>query len=220
MNFNYTDISIVVDRSGSMESIMGDMEGAIKHFLDEQKKVDGKCTVSLYEFDYAYNPVYENVPVKETKDYVLNPRGATALNDAIGRTINSLGAKYSNMPEDERPGKIFFIVVTDGHENASKEFTAAKIKEMVKHQSDVYNWSFVYLGANQDAVLNGSQLGFNVDNSMTYAASQSGVACMADVLSRKVNTVRGMMTPGEYVMSKNALFTAEDKALQNAANKV
>lgn len=220
MNFNYTDISIVVDRSGSMESIRGDMEGAIKHFLDEQKKVDGKCTVSLYEFDNAYNSVYENVPVKETKDYTLNPRGMTALNDAIGRTINSLGEKYRKMPEDERPGKIFFIVVTDGHENASKEFGGDKIKEMVKHQSDVYNWSFVYLGANQDAVLTGANLGFTIDNSMTYAASQSGVNCMAGLLSRRVNTVRNMMTPGEFVMNKDSLFRAEDKALQDAANKV
>ena len=166
MNFNYTDISIVVDRSGSMESIRGDMEGAIKHFLDEQKKVDGKCTVSLYEFDNVYNSVYENIPVKETKDYTLNPRGMTALNDAIGRTINSLGEKYRKMPENERPGKIFFIVVTDGHENASREFNGDKIKEMVKHQSDVYNWSFVYLGANQDAVLTGANLGFTVDSNI------------------------------------------------------
>jgi hypothetical protein len=127
-----------------------------------------KIYLSIYHFDDKFEKHVENLNIQEYNEdkYVLIPRGWTALYDAIGITINSIGEKLSLLAEEERPEKNFVIVLTDGEENQSKEFSVPKIKEMIKHQEDKYNWSFIFLGANIDSYKEGSKLGYSYGNTI------------------------------------------------------
>src|SRR5690606_12079144 len=111
--------------------------------------------------DNKIDVVYENKPLKEVDVLSIEPRGMTALLDAVGITIVKLGESLSAIPEQDRPARVIFVVVTDGLENSSREYTKDKVKEMVKHQDEVYNWTFIFLGANQDAVFSGGEWGIS-----------------------------------------------------------
>jgi len=178
MKEDLTDINIVLDRSGSMSSVRDDTIGGFNTFLQSQKEAPGEAQLTLVQFDHEYEIVYNGVDVQSvseltTKTFV--PRGSTALLDAIGRTINSTGARLAEMPEEERPGKVIFVILTDGEENSSAEFTKDQINEMIKLQTEIYNWDFVFLGANQDAIKTGASIGIVAGNAMTYAATADGV---------------------------------------------
>lgn len=175
MNTNLTELIIILDRSGSMSSIKKDMEGGLNTFITDQAKGPGECRVSLYQFDNVYEAVFENVPINEVKPIQIAPRGNTALYDALGRTINAVGARLAATPEKTRAGAVLVIAVTDGQENASTEFTVKQVKELVTHQETKYSWGFTYLGANQDGVLNGTAMGFNARSSISYSANSVGI---------------------------------------------
>lgn len=160
MKDNYTHLSLVVDRSGSMASIRDDAEGGINTLIKEQSAVPGEMTVSLYQFDDNYEKVYGPIAATDAPEYRLSPRGMTALLDATGRAIVETGEFLANLPEDQRPSKVIFCVVTDGHENSSHEYTRDQIKKMVETQTNQFNWEFVYIGANVDAFDEAQSLGF------------------------------------------------------------
>jgi uncharacterized protein YegL len=173
---NYTDLNIILDRSGSMASIANDMVGGIKTFLQKEKDTGDETKVSFYQFDDKYDVVFEDKDIKETLDITLNPRGSTALLDALGRTIVSVGEKLSKMDEKNRPNRVLFLVITDGYENASKEFSSEVIKEKVKHQRETYAWDFVFLGAGEDAVLaQHAGLGIGASSSKGFARSADAI---------------------------------------------
>ena len=179
MNESKTHIAVVVDRSGSITSIRSDTIGGFNTFLRDQQAEPGEATLSLVLFDHEYQPVYTMRPLAEvpeltTETYV--PRGNTALLDAIGRTINETGAALAAIPEAERPGRVVFVIITDGHENSSREFNRYRVLEMIRHQSDVYGWQFVFLGANQDAIVEAGSIGIKAANAVSYTASSVGVA--------------------------------------------
>jgi uncharacterized protein YegL len=213
MRDDYTDISIVLDRSGSMQGIASDMVGGLQTFLDDQRKVPGKCIVNLYQFDNYYDIVFEDKYIHDLPLIQLQPRNATALHDAVGRTINRTGERLRGMPEHERPSRVFMLIVTDGLENCSKEFNAAQVRQMVEHQKNVYNWNFVYVGANQDAVLVAKELtGMGAGKAFTYHASAEGTRQLFAAVSR--NTVRSRnMDQQTYTNSvaADSFFTDEDK---------
>jgi len=119
MNNNLTDITLVVDRSGSMEAIRADAEGGVNTFLTDQAAQPGEALVTLVQFDTHYEFVHRGVPVKQVPRYQLVPRGGTALLDAVGRAINETGERLSKMAEADRPGLVVFVVMTDGEENSS-----------------------------------------------------------------------------------------------------
>ena len=177
MRTNLADISVVLDRSGSMSSVKTDTIGGFNEFLKSQKECPGEAVLTLAQFDDRYEIVHDgkniqDVPPLDDKTFV--PRGSTALLDAIGRTINATGARLSTMSEESRPSKVIFVILTDGQENASKELTREKVMEMIKHQTEAYKWDFVFLGANQDAIQAGASIGISAGNSMTYAANPAG----------------------------------------------
>lgn len=177
MKSDFTDISIVLDRSGSMASVWQDTIGGFNSFIEAQRKLPGACNVSAIQFDNEYETLYTSKPVADApllnkETYV--PRGMTALLDAIGRTINATGARLAAMPEDQRPGKVIFVILTDGAENSSREFTREKVFEMIKLQRETYKWDFMFLGANQDAIQTGAALGVAAGSSMTYASNAVG----------------------------------------------
>lgn len=168
MRTDLTDITMVVDRSGSMAAIREDAEGGINEFIKTQAAAPGDALLTLVQFDTEYEFVYNAKPIKEVLAYGLHPRGATALLDAVGRAIAETGKRLADMPEDQRPGLVAFVVVTDGHENSSKEFHLAKIKEMITHQREKYGWQFTFLGADEKAFDQGMAMGFAPQNVAQY----------------------------------------------------
>jgi len=177
MKQNSTLIAVVLDRSGSMGSIVMDTIGGFNTFVEAQKQGPGECFITLTQFDTEYEIVYSgkninDVPKLDTKSYV--PRGGTALYDAVGRTINEIGANLANRSEGERPSKVIFCIVTDGEENASKEFTQTAIKKLIKQQTKDYSWDFTFLGANIDSFAAGGGIGIRKSAVMNYAANTRG----------------------------------------------
>lgn len=196
MKKNLTELVFILDRSGSMCYLVDDTIGGFNSMIEEQKKEDGEAYVTTVLFDGQYELLHDHVNITDVepitrKEYYA--RGNTALLDAVGTTINSIGTRLYETPEDERPEKVIFVITTDGHENASMEFSKSQIKEMIEHQQDVYSWVFMFLGANMDAVGEAGSLGIKSAYSKTYTASDLGTASVyaatADSLSylRKVD---------------------------------
>ncbi|TDE95981.1 VWA domain-containing protein [Occultella glacieicola] len=191
---NFTHIAFLLDRSGSMQSIRSDTVGGFDAFIAEQRGEPGRCTVSLAQFDDEYQEVYADRPIADVPSLDLVPRGRTAMLDAIGRLINATGARLAALPEDQRPGTVIVGIMTDGLENASREFTRAQIKAMIGEQTDRYGWQFLYMGANQDAIEVGTGLGVDPGLAVTYAATKVDAAMR--MTSRKVAGVRAAMAAG------------------------
>lgn len=170
----------IVDRSGSMSGLVSDMEGAMKEILKTQKdEYKGDMLVTLVRFDDDIEEVFSNKPIKEVDKIKLQPRGCTALLDAIGRTVNKVERNFIETEEKKRPERVLFIIITDGYENASQEFTKAKIFEMIEKAKRDRNWDFTFVGANQDAISEGGSIGIRADKSIDYAATAGGVRNMA-----------------------------------------
>jgi uncharacterized protein YegL len=173
---NFCEIVIILDRSGSMVSVRNDTIGGFNTFVEEQKKTTvGECLLTLVQFDNEYEVVYSGKPITEVP--LLNkgnyiPRGSTALLDAIGKTINEVGARLSKMNEEDRPSLVIFVTQTDGQENASLYFRSEQIKEMIKHQTYFYNWQFVFLGADQDS-FQAEEIGISRSNTYNYLSTDS-----------------------------------------------
>jgi hypothetical protein len=190
-----TLIAALLDRSGSMQAIADDTRGGFDAFIASQRGHQGSTVVTLAQFDDKYEMVYENRPVDEVPALTLDPRGTTALLDAIGRFVSQIGSGLAALPEDRRPGSVSIVVLTDGHENASHEWTKDSVQQLISQQEQKYSWDFVFLGANMDAVDIGRQMGFSPDRSMTYAASSAGVSgswgSVTDWVDRKRSSPKG-----------------------------
>ena len=215
MKKGYTDISIVLDRSGSMDSVKSDTIGGFNSFLKAQKEVPGEATITLVQFDDIYEVVYEGIRLQDApllNDQTFVPRGTTALLDAIGRTINATGKRLAAIPETERPEKVIFVILTDGYENASREFKVEQINDMIRHQRDVYAWEIVFIGANQDAITSASQMGIQAANALTYAANTVGTQQAFSSLTQNIAAYR---TNQKLDMS----FSQEDREKQKNASK-
>ena len=206
MNKDLTDITLIVDRSGSMTSCREEAQNGINHFIKAQKETPGKATLTLVQFDTEYEFVHNGKPINEVGDFSLVPRGMTALLDSVGRAINEAGKRIESLPEDQRPGLVVFGITTDGQENASHEFTRAKIKEMIEHQRSVYNWQFTFLGANQDAFLEAASLGIAATATANFSTKNSEVAYAA--MSNSVSRSRMSASVGGAV---NMSYTADEK---------
>ena len=190
---NKTDITIILDRSGSMDSVKSDTIGGFNSFLSEQQNVKGEASLSLVQFDDQYEVVYLDKDINSADkltDATFQPRGSTALFDAVGRTINSVGQRLSALPENDRPDKVLLVVMTDGFENASREFNAAKVSEMINHQRNNYKWEFMFIGANQDAVLSAQAIGIPAAASLTYAANEEGTRAAYSMMASKIKNYR------------------------------
>lgn len=188
-----TDITIILDRSGSMNSVKDDTIGGFNNFLEEQQKIEGEAVLSLVQFDDQYDVVYLDKDINSADkltDETFQPRGMTALFDAVGRTINSVGQRLVSLPETERPNKVLLVIMTDGFENASVEYNAERVSEMIKTQRNVYSWEFMFIGANQDAVLSAQQIGIPMQAALTYAANEQGTRAAFGSMAKKVANYR------------------------------
>lgn len=203
---NYTHILAVVDRSGSMNAVQGDMRGALDAFFKAQAEVEGKCLVDYVQFDHDYEVVYTDRKVSEAKA-VLEPRGMTALLDAIGHSVVDLSTKLKALPEAHRPGKVVVVVITDGFENSSKEWTATTVKALIGQMESEFDWAFTFLGANMDAVSVGEGFGFNPNQSLTYNTSnmeETSSALHAHVTRTRSGLVSGYTSEERQAAVGNA----------------
>ena len=162
--------------------------------------------LTLVQFDTEYEFIHKGVSIKQVPKYELQPRGWTALLDAVGRAISETGQRLAHIPDADRPGLVIFVVMTDGQENSSKEFTKAQIKEMIERQQNVYNWHFTFLGANQDAFAEAGGMGIHAAGVANYQADKVGVAYWAT--SNKVARMRKQLADGETVKND---FTDEER---------
>lgn len=193
MNQKLTEIAYILDRSGSMA---GMSEAAIESFnqlLMEQQQAAGEARLSLILFDHEYQVVWRSCPVEEVVPLDrtrYSARGATALLDAIGKTINDLGARLRNTPEEERPGQVMVAIYTDGYENASREFTLARIKEMITLQQDVYSWQFLFLAADPRAMESAASMGIDLRTAAMVDSGAEGQIRAARTASKVISEFR------------------------------
>ena len=188
-----TEIACIIDRSGSMSTIRDDAIGGFNTFLEAQKAVPGEANLTLVLFDHEYLEAVAARPLAEVDPLTVAsyvPRGTTALLDAVGRTIDSVGARLAATPEHERPDKVIVAILTDGLENASREYSLDRIKEMITHQRDIYSWEFIFLAANQDAFVVGSSMGISALNTAGFVPSPEGTAEAYDRMSTLTTNYR------------------------------
>lgn len=210
MNKNLTETVIILDRSGSMSSCRVDMEGGLNSYIEEQKKSPGQTNVTFVRFDTEIEVMFENKPIAEVGELKLQPRGGTSLNDAIGITLNKVGERLAKTPEDQRPGLVDVIIVTDGGENSSREYSSAQVKEMVETQQNVYSWKFTYLGANQDAFAVGSAYGFQLGQIANYDVKNAN-KMFKNVSARSMRMKSEIATSGA-VSEASMLYTSQERA--------
>ena len=189
-DLNYTAMLLVIDRSESMFSIRDDMVGGLTAMLAPQAGEPGRLTVDIVTFDTEIEQQCSLADPAEVT-VVLEPRGGTALFDAIGQSVSDFGRVLAALPEGARPETVQVVVVTDGEENSSREFGLDAVRTLVTRQKDELNWDFVFLGANQDAVFSGQRLGFDAGSSMTFAPGAEAVSLMSASVGRYVKDVRG-----------------------------
>jgi len=185
---NFHALVVVLDRSGSMTAIQAEMQTGLQALVDDQAKEPGMLTVDLFRFDNIVEHVYSMHDARAVK-ILLEPRGGTALFDALGIAINVFSKSVSELPEHAKPSKITLIAVTDGLENSSQEYDLPTIRALIEQKQNDEHWEMVFLGANQDAVLSGQHLGFREDASMTFDAD--GVGSTAHSTSRFIRDARG-----------------------------
>lgn len=189
MKEGLTEVAFVLDRSGSMHELTNETIGGFNSFVERQRAEAGECRLTTVLFDTEYDVLHDGVDLTEVAPLtqeVYYARGATALLDAVGRTINALGSRLGATPEEERPEQVIFVVTTDGLENSSREFRYEQIREMVRHQERVYNWRFLFLGANIDSFTEGENLGFNPQTTANYDPTSEGTEALYDSVSNYV----------------------------------
>lgn len=210
----YTAICALVDRSGSMATIQGAAEESINEFIREQRERPGRTTLRIAQFDAPldwedgvrggpgwYLLHCPSVDPALVPRFVLAPRGRTALYDAMAKTIDEFGAELAELPEAQRPGCVIVAVLTDGKENASIA-VADDVAQRVRRQQDDYGWTFLYLGANQDAILEAQKMGIPQHSSITYAATDGGT----QAVTKSMGAVVAAAAAGEQ-----AAFTDADR---------
>lgn len=193
MNTNLTHIAFILDRSGSMDSMSKEAIGGFNSFLADQQKEEGEATISLILFDHEYLPTTINTDIQEMPelteaDYV--PRGMTALLDAMGRTIDDLGQRLAETPEAERPGTVIVVTLTDGLENASKDYTHAKVAAMIQHQKEAYQWQFLFLGADLASTEQAASLNIDAADRAVYCSVEEGMSLSSRHISERRRAAR------------------------------
>lgn len=223
---NHTEIIFIVDKSGSMAHLTGDTIGGFNGFIESQKSIDGKATLTTVLFDNTWKILHDGIDIREVKpmtnfDYIAG--GGTAMLDTIGEIINRVQERHDNLGA-EKPDKVLFVITTDGEENSSKKFTKSQIEKMIKHQTNGHDWKFMFLGANMDAVKEASSIGIKSDYAASYTYSGTGTRAVYDTLSATSTAIRcdaladDFNLTNAYSVSMNDLTTIQTSvdALESA----
>ena len=193
MKKGMTEMVFVIDRSGSMTGLEDDTIGGFNSTIKKQKEEEGEAKVTTILFDDRYEVLHDRFDIGQikamtSKEYYT--RGSTALLDALGRSIHKTINVQKNLPEDERAENVVFVVITDGYENSSREFSYRDIKKLVKREQEKYGWEFLFLGANIDAVAEGGRMGFRSDRSVRYMHDEIGTGLAYESVNEAVRNLR------------------------------
>ena len=193
MNKNRTELVFVLDKSGSMSGLEDDTIGGYNAMLRKQQKKPGEAIVTTVLFDDEYELLHDRINIKEIepiteKEYFVG--GCTALLDAIGKTIHKIYNAQKYMKEEHRADKVMFVITTDGMENASREYTYERISEIIEIQKKEYNWEFIFLGANIDAISTAKRVGISADRAANYYADSEGTKLNYEVVSEVISDFR------------------------------
>ncbi|MBN1314783.1 MAG: VWA domain-containing protein [Anaerolineales bacterium] len=195
MKQDYTHITVILDRTGSMESIRDDTIGGFNTFLKTQQEEPGNATLTLVQFDSQdpYEVIHRFKPINQAPELTRQtyvPRATTPLLDALGRGINDLEQSLGELEPDAHPSKIIFVVVTDGQENASVEFRKDQIEKMIKEKTEKNDWQFVFLSADLAAIGDARAVGMRPDAMLLFKKSGSGSAAAWASLSKQTSDYR------------------------------
>lgn len=193
MKKNVTEVVFILDKSGSMAGLETDTIGGFNSMLNKQKKAEGDAFVTTVLFNHHNEILHDRINVKGISpiteaDYEVG--GTTALMDAIGFSIQKIANVQKYTSEDQRADKVLFVITTDGMENASREFTPNKIKQMIEHQKEKYGWDFMFLGANIDAIATAAKFGIDEDFAVDYHADNIGTKLNYELVGEAVTKLR------------------------------
>lgn len=216
-NPHLTEIIAILDRSGSMGRLQMETIHGFNAFVEEQRRAPGEAKLTLVQFDDEYQIDYQGVDVNEAPSLSVEtykPRGWTALNDAIGRTVVAVGERLAATPEDERPAQVIVLIITDGAENASKDWDVGRVAAAIKEQTEVYNWRFVFMGGGDlDTQKKAAQgLGIHANNAYAYGNNAAGVNAVYSSAAAGVSRSRDAASRGLVAKSTDALLTDDERA--------
>ena len=192
MKKNLTELVFILDKSGSMAGLERDTIGGFNSMLDKQKRAGGECRITTILFDNRYELLHDRIDIRAVspmteREYQVG--GSTALLDAVGRTIRKLAGVQKNTAEEYRAGNVMFVIITDGEENSSREYSAGKVKAMIEEEKR-YGWEFVFLGANIDAVETAGRFGISADRAVDYVPDSAGTELNFQMMSEAVTAFR------------------------------
>lgn len=193
MKKGLTELVLILDKSGSMSGLEADTIGGYNAMLAKQQALEGECRITTVLFDHNYELLHDRIDIKAVNamtDREYQVGGTTALLDAIGMTIHKIGNAQRNTAEAYRAEKVMFVIITDGEENASREYSAEKIKAQIERQKTKYGWEFIFLGANIDAVQTAGRFGIASDRAIDYVPDSAGTDLNFQVMSEAVVTFR------------------------------
>lgn len=208
MRKGLTEVVFILDRSGSMGGLEADTIGGYNSMIAKQKKEEGEALISTVLFDDKVEVLYDRVPLNKVEnitDKQYYVRGCTALLDAVGGAIRHIGNVHKYAREEDVPEKTIFIITTDGMENASREYGYDKVRKMVERQKEKYNWEFIFLGANIDAVEVANRFGVDKNRAVRYECDSAGTALNFQVMNKIVTCARS-------ARSADAMESALDSA--------
>lgn len=198
MKKGLTELVFILDRSGSMSGLESDTIGGYNGLLEKQKQEEGECVITTVLFDDKFELLHDRIGIKgiaplTEKDYFV--RGSTALLDAVGRTISKIVNAQKHTAREEQAEKVLFVITTDGMENASREYSYDRVREMIEREKKTYGWEFLFLGANIDAVETAARFGIRADRAANYHADSQGTALNYEALSDAVTYMRCCAAP-------------------------
>lgn len=186
MRNDLTELVFILDRSGSMHGLEKDTIGGFNSVLERNKALPGDANITTILFDHRFTILHDRQPIRSVapiteRDY--SPAGMTALLDAVGQAIRKIDNVMAHTAEDYRAGKVQFVIITDGLENASKEYSAQRVKQMIRDRQDREGWDFLFLGANMDAIAVAEDMGIQADRAVTAMADAPGVSLQYDAIA-------------------------------------
>lgn len=193
MTINLTEIMFILDRSGSMSGLESDTIGGFNALIQKQKDNPDDAAITTVLFDdeikvlHHHANIHSIQPMNEN-DYQV--RGTTALLDAVGQSIVNMDLYQKELPPSMRAKHVMVVITTDGLENASRQFTHARVKQLIERQKALYNWEFIFLGANMDALLQARSFGIHEDKAVRFHSDKEGTSLNYDVLNEAINLKR------------------------------
>lgn len=216
---NNVQIAVILDRSGSMSAVRDATVDNFNEFIEAQRTAVAEAQVQFVQFDDRYDLMYDGelskLPKLSRETFI--PRGSTALHDAIGRTVDQLGKEFASRPEEQRPDKVVVLILTDGHENASTQYSKKQIAEKIKHQQDVYKWQFVFIGATEDAVLTAKE--YNIPAGLSVSSSFTDVWKYSNTMRAASSNVATYLRGSDTAVEDFSDELREEVKIENKTKK-